>query len=798
MNKKMSKRQKDLKSKLMAAVCMLLVSSIMMVSTTYAWFTLSTAPEVTGITTAVGANGNLEMALLPENGDKDSIMSESGDSLKNAKERNITWGNLVDLSEDTVYGLDKVVLYPSALNVGADGKLTGALLKTPEYGADGRVTDLKANTVTGVYNGSFTPSENKGVRAVGVASGMTERELDYRNGRAAANSAMGLASSKAAQALNGNGSALASIAVKYGTGTTTFTGAELLNLNTIIAAFEGNDGILAQIEKAYLQFILAYGASSLSGDTDVAYTSIKGKVEDAGATLSSVVSYLTDDLSLSLPTALTDGINAYYATVTAVTEARSAYNNLGVSDSSTHEWTEIQNVVNALADANSMTVNDKTPSEVKNNLQSIIDDVTSGKGLTVKVATGGGVFADVADQCGDYFAQIRLEGISYGGLSLNANARMETKTNKTPPYLQGMSLAVENKAPASNTGEVLPISDFYGYVIDMAFRTNASESNLLLQADAVDRIYDQSGNEETMGHGATMTFQSTTTDFSSENVKGLMKGIRIVFFDPADGAIKAKAKLNADAATLGTDGWTAKMYLYTETAETSTENYTLASMEQKTAAQQGTDGAVELYTQSGTDGNLTYTKVEETSTIDVNNAYYVKTTPTVTPAGETVKTDSVIMPLNQNTPTALSCLVYLDGNVVNNGDVAATGSSSMTGTMNLQFASSANLVPMEYKDLHQGTPIGDNTNSPAATNMTAVTAAESSTAGIASASFVGSAVTIKLSDYDAAADAVTAVSVGGTPLDASTYTVAADGTITFTYNGVAANTAVVVTVGAKT
>ena len=55
MNKKMSKRRRDIKSKLMAAICMLLVSSIMMVSTTYAWFTLSTAPEVTGIQTAVGA-----------------------------------------------------------------------------------------------------------------------------------------------------------------------------------------------------------------------------------------------------------------------------------------------------------------------------------------------------------------------------------------------------------------------------------------------------------------------------------------------------------------------------------------------------------------------------------------------------------------------------------------------------------------------------------------------------------------------------------------------------------------------
>ncbi|MBQ8230766.1 MAG: hypothetical protein IJZ34_02365, partial [Lachnospiraceae bacterium] len=62
MNKKTLKRQQDLKTKLMAAISMLLVSSLMMVTSTYAWFTLSTAPEVTGITTAVGANGNLEMA----------------------------------------------------------------------------------------------------------------------------------------------------------------------------------------------------------------------------------------------------------------------------------------------------------------------------------------------------------------------------------------------------------------------------------------------------------------------------------------------------------------------------------------------------------------------------------------------------------------------------------------------------------------------------------------------------------------------------------------------------------------
>ena len=62
--------------------------------------------------------------------------------------------------------------------------------------------------------------------------------------------------------------------------------------------------------------------------------------------------------------------------------------------------------------------------------------------------------------------------------------------------------------------------------------------------------------------------------------------------------------------------------------------------------------------------------------------------------------DDAIMALNQNQATKLSVLVYLDGNVVDNGDVAATGSTTMTGKMNLQFASSATLVPMEDSSLH--------------------------------------------------------------------------------------------------
>ena len=52
------------------------------------------------------------------------------------------------------------------------------------------------------------------------------------------------------------------------------------------------------------------------------------------------------------------------------------------------------------------------------------------------------------------------------------------------------------------------------------------------------------------------------------------------------------------------------------------------------------------------------------------------------------------MDLEQNTAKKLTVLVYLDGHGVDNGDVA-NAASSMTGTLNLQFSSSAELKPME-------------------------------------------------------------------------------------------------------
>ena len=131
------------KEKVIAALLMLVMSAAMATSATFAWISLSTAPEVSEIQTTVAANGNLEIALS----DKDGAEPEKslvGDSGKNLVAKNITWGNLVNLSDES-YGLDNLDLRPAELNL--SGNLLTTPLKVVTYGSDGRVDKFSSSVL---------------------------------------------------------------------------------------------------------------------------------------------------------------------------------------------------------------------------------------------------------------------------------------------------------------------------------------------------------------------------------------------------------------------------------------------------------------------------------------------------------------------------------------------------------------------------------------------------------------------------------------------------------------------------
>ncbi|MBQ6685671.1 MAG: hypothetical protein IJM99_06155, partial [Firmicutes bacterium] len=276
------------------------------------------------------------------------------------------------------------------------------------------------------------------------------------------------------------------------------------------------------------------------------------------------------------------------------------------------------------------------------------------------------------------------------------------------------------------------------------------------------------------------------TDFSNDKVKELMKAIRIIFFNPLTGDIYVKGGLDTASATVGADGVTAEMYLYTGDAESNSttwikvtdgtgthkqnvEYVPLGQNEQYSGTKYVSDGAGGYVKATGeTVGThkmvVTYVALTPEEMASYTGDRYKETT-----AGATKKTDDVIMPLVQNTQTALSVLVYLDGNNMGNDDVAATASTSMTGKMNLQFASSATLVPMEYADLH----IGGNSTPTLGDNEVAVTVPEGVT---------GAAKATKNTAYTFTVDTgytLNSVTVGGTavtPTDntGGSYTIPAD------------------------
>lgn len=650
------KLMSGLKSKLVAAICMLLVAVIMVVSSTYAWFTLSTAPEVTGITTNVGANGALEMLLLTVD-DSGNPIYGSGTSTGVTTEDNLIWGNLVNV-EDASYGLQNITIMPSKfVTGGTDGKtIPSAILQTPVYGADGRVSQVQSNAYSGTFDdqkGAFFINSKYGVRAVGVASGMTERQIAFRNSRSNAANAANDASAIIAKSLQDNGSALASLALKISLNDgATCTTEDIDALEVMIADL--NEAV-AKIEVAYQYLFIAVAASS-KVSVETAYQTIEAMF-DQGKTLTEVLDTLKTEYSITGIDAIESYITSLETTKANIANASNEVDTLTTESDSN----DVKKALKYLLNTDSMTFCTYTVDQLTSASDPVSMLTPHMNNLKLEITSGGGVYADIADHCGSYDAEITLHGVSYGTIPLDGlPINMAVSSDKE--YLQKSSVAVADLgAPATPSTDTSsqPISEFYGYIIDLAFRTNASGSDLLLQTDAIDRIYEDNQNPDTQGSGSSMTFAAVSgSGLSDLQVKNLMKCFRIVIFSPNmesdenTGTILAYAKLDVDNAVFGADGWNAKMYL-----------------------------------------------CDDTGAISVDK--------------------KVITSLEQNVEANVSVLVYLDGETLQNSDVAATTTQSITGKMNIQFASSAELKPAENGALHQtganATAVPSATEAPSAT-----------------------------------------------------------------------------------
>ena len=625
----------NMKKKLMGAVCMLLVASIMMISATYAWFTLSTAPEITGITTSVGANGNLEMALLSGNvNDLTTKEGGVGSSMAIAKDTdaNLTWGNLVDLSNDS-YGLQSISLKPARFN-NAGSWDTGNLLSIPVYGDDGRVKSLTNNTqASGQYNAANNTWEIAnpmpvGVRAIGANDNLTAQESGLMSAKAAYNSKISEAQSTIRQALSNNAQDLANAVTQLAMSSSDapITPENKAAINSMITATENS---LKLIDEAYKQAILA-AATTIT--TDAGYKAAVAAVNGAASANAALTA--AQDSGITIPSQIETAVDNLEAQKTTVATAK---NNA-----------DYKAKLTALINTEKVTVNGYNAKATGDPATDLMVDgqinptfmgkMTKDRGVRVEMPDGSGVFAYIATVVGNYSATSEIS-ISFKGLTVTGvPSTMVTKVT-VDPTMGNVLKAVQ--AAGTSTGATTTLSDTYGYMIDLAFRTNAVNSYLQLQTEGKQRVYSDSESAATQGAGSSMTFKAVTNAqgnslLTDDAVKNLMKSIRVTFLNP-NGNGSQLAVLDMSTAKATADGIKADLKL---------GNYV--------------------------DGNFVPVANAESTDYD----------------------DSITLAkLNQNQAQRLSVVVWLDGDTVDNGDVA-NAAQSITGSMNLQFSSSVELQPM--------------------------------------------------------------------------------------------------------
>lgn len=683
MTKEQTKSYGGVRKKLMGAVAMLLVASIMVVSSTYAWFTLSTAPEITGISTSVGANGNLEIALLnsvwQEDGENNwtdggtylnlnKISSAVGDSsaILGATAANLTWGNLVDLSDST-YGLQTIKLLPARLNFMQNDttKVVAAnLLKTAVYGADGRVA-----TVNGTTYASGSYSENGwaynatrptyGVRAVGSNDNLSAQQTGAINHRSEYNSKLNAARVGMSNALAANGSDLSSALTAQAQGEA-LSESQAAAVTALVAAA---NTALGNIDAAY-KALMKVAVSTIADPAvyGVAITSID-EADDAAAAVASA----TTAAGLS-GTPLSSELAALATNKAAVAAAQEA-----IDADEPNYGAALEQLVNG----SKVTINgfsktapapgpgpdeeDGTEDDVTKDMRLMVNEsfnpnlmteVVNAGGFQVRMGDGSGVFAYIGSVAGNYSASTTIS-VNYAGLVLSGmNATLSTTATavaRSPLY------NVPAAAAAAGSGAFL--SDTYGYAIDFAVRTNAASSYLYLATDGVQRVYENGTATETEGGGSAMTFFAGDGYLTDAQIQTLMGAIRVAFINPQDGTLYGIAALDGIA--------------YDDTVG-------------------GNTGKLKLVDYSVNDnGVMTVTHTVDSQTGALNVALKQDLVATTE-----LDESKALMQLTQNTAARITAVVYLDGDYVDNGDVV-NGATSLTGTMNLQFASSAELIPME-------------------------------------------------------------------------------------------------------
>ena len=613
-----------MRKKLNAAISLFLVCVILMLYTSYAWLTISRAPEVSSIETNVGANGSLEIALLNDDtfADPTTIRTSAGDSMmvQDPQISNTTWGNVIDLSSEG-YGLQDITLRPSRLNLTTDEEgnyiVGNNMLMVADFGTDGRVSFIADNTVSGVFSEekfSFNSEyQTHGVRGIGVAEEMSPRQKAF----AAANSLVPMYNSSAIRSAQDiwreNGSVLmdmwerkVQLGLVYGT---EYTEAELAAIiNSGQKALDAYNYVDDAICSAFT------GVAAIELTEEDLFEDFYALASRPGMSASDLVKLMPAGI---FPAVLTDILEGLDAVKDILRDYISKCKRCQLTDYGFYVSSDIDQLL-LLTGFWQGHLNDYKLFEED---QAAYDNLLEDNTLTLSEVS---VLHELAAFTGNYNI---LFGWNGRNIEVYTARSMEHEYMPIIPYLtkklSGLTLP---------TGPVkADIYEIYGFAVDMAFRCNTT-TDLLLQTEQVLRLRETTETPTTQGGGSYVRFRSS--DMTRDQLISLIETLRLGFLDNRN-CLVALAKPNVSNYKEDIDGSiTAPLYLY---------EFTVTD-----------DGAIR--------------------------------------PGERRSEDTCILPLTQSSPEHLSSILWMDGDYVDNSMVDINH-KTMSGVVNLQFASSVDLHP---------------------------------------------------------------------------------------------------------
>jgi len=743
----------ELRERVIAVALLLAMSASMLGSASFAWLTISRRPEVTAVSTTVAANGNLEVALASGNGLTPPGESQVGDSSaakgQSVVNANLTWGNLINLS-DASYGLEKMVMRPAQLN-------TTQLLTSPLYGADyskdGRITQLNSDfgytawTVDDYAGERFAVTEDLGVRAISSmtydsssAEGKQQEKLKEVTN---ANLAAGVAYSSIAN----NKNYMQSLATMMGLYMTARMNSAddaptLANPTCQVADIQNLRDMYAEFMTAYYEeanaiaMLLNYCLYLESSDGN--YVPVTA---DQVLGLNGQTALKDADIKALLPND-NDKVK-----ITNLTQFQKDYNTIKSdhakldtlsSSGETLQWVDagINGIVNNLVDVGKCTIGaDNTP----------ISSIGASNAMgylsgTQEAKITNGILYRFEERVGAYLEVKNLSisaKVKRMGITVPATVKANVQTTASRDYnlfnndLSTVKEAYEGAAVAVD----YVAEDTYGLALDLWVRTNAANSYLMLEGN----MLTETSTEEAIGRDAngnevnlfTVTrsytdeegntsnysidvypFTVTETDsagtettrdtwYSADNhmevtlesgetpTKKMIEVVTVIGYEGENriwNAEKYETMLSTDATTQGSGSC---YVYYADTPEDQARSLKL----------------LEAFNVAFIDarGKLLAKAVMDTASFYADNGRV--TVPLVLSTSESINLGTdlegnaryAITVLEQNEPTRITAIVYLDGTKLTNQDVLAA--ADIQGQLNIQFGSSMVMEPIENEEL---------------------------------------------------------------------------------------------------